>query len=276
MLVCPRSEFIKDIQSNNCPMRLWDYCAECMEKIHKVTPRNVFQLNGNTPTVATHGAQGDISNMCQFGWYNWCYFQEEGKVGFIFQKQQLGRVLRPMKDEGNEMTQTVLKINRRVATDEMHSDSEKSIRKAFDYSINKIHGGPMSLLEKIPDPDSMSLSDLDDEDKDPVEIPDDDPVDATGKAIYEKLFTDMMIHAKVLLPQRENVKSTKVQGITKDDDGKMVGTFESNQIFNTIIYDVDFPDGAVKQYAANVIAENMYIQVDSDGHSTIIFDVIAD
>jgi hypothetical protein len=32
------------------------------------------------------------------------------------------------------------------------------------------------------------------------------------------------------------------------------------------IYDVMFPDGVVQQYAANIIAENIYSQVDSDGH----------
>ena len=42
----------------------------------------------------------------------------------------------------------------------------------------------MSLPEKIPDPDSMSFPDFDDEDEDLVKIPDDDPVGATGKAIY--------------------------------------------------------------------------------------------
>ena len=66
----------KDIQSTNFPMRLWDYCVESREKIHNVTPHNMFQLNGNTPTVATHGAQRDISNICQSVWYDWCYFLE--------------------------------------------------------------------------------------------------------------------------------------------------------------------------------------------------------
>ena len=79
-------------------MRLWDYCAERRDKIHNITPRNLFQLNGDIPKVATHGAKGDISNICQFGWYDWCYFQEEGKVEFPFQKQQLGRVIGPMKN----------------------------------------------------------------------------------------------------------------------------------------------------------------------------------
>ena len=70
-------------------MRLWDYCAECREKIHNVTPLNLFQLNGNAPTFATRSAQGDISNICIFGWYDWCYFLEEGKVKFSFPKKNL-------------------------------------------------------------------------------------------------------------------------------------------------------------------------------------------
>ena len=118
------------------------------------------------------------------------------------------------------------------------------MRKSFDGPINKIHVDSISLPQKIPDPDSVSLLDPDDEDEDLVEIPDDDPVDATGKAIYDKPFTDMLIHAEVLLPQGDNVQYDKVQGRTKDDDGNIVGTFDSNPIFNTIVYDVEFPDGA--------------------------------
>ena len=74
------------------------------------------------------------------------------------------------------------------------------MHKTFDYSIKNIHDYSMSLPEKIPDPDSMSLSDINDKDEDPVEIPDDDPVDATGNAICEKPFTDMLIHSDLLLP----------------------------------------------------------------------------
>ena len=58
----------KEIQSTNCTMILWDYCEECRENIHNITPCTLFQLNGNTPTVAAHSAQGDISNICQFIW----------------------------------------------------------------------------------------------------------------------------------------------------------------------------------------------------------------
>jgi hypothetical protein len=47
-------------------------------------------------------------------------------------------------------------------------------------------------------------------------------------------------------------------------------------MLNSIIYEVEFPDGQVKEYAANVIAENMLTQVDSDGYSTTILKAIID
>ena len=86
----------------------------------------------------------------------------------------------------------------------------------------------------------------------------------------------MQIHDEVILPQGQNVQYAKVQGRTKDDGGNIVGTFGSNPILNTILYDVEFPDGAVRQYDANFIAENMNSQVDSEGHIAGILDVIVD
>ena len=111
---------------------------------------------------------------------------------------------------------------------------------------------------------SLTLIPWDFQYEDPVKIPYDDPVDANGKAIYEKTFIDMLIHAEFLLPQGYNVQSSRVQGGKKDNDGNIVGPFDSKPISNSIIYDVEFPYGAVKQYATNVSAENMYIQVTED------------
>ena len=45
---------------------------------------------------------------------------------------------------------------------------------------------------------------------------------------------------------------------------------------NSIVYDVEFPDGTVKEYSANVIAENMLTQVDSDGFTLTMMDGIID
>ena len=43
-----------------------------------------------------------------------------------------------------------------------------------------------------------------------------------------------------------------------------------------MIYDLEFPDGQIKEYAANVIADNMVSRTDAEGFSTALFDGIVD
>ena len=40
------------------------------------------------------------------------------------------------------------------------------------------------------------------------------------------------------------------------------------------MYEVEFIDGHVKEYGANIIAENMLFQVDSDGYSLMLMEAI--
>ena len=47
-------------------------------------------------------------------------------------------------------------------------------------------------------------------------------------------------------------------------------------MLNSVVYEVEFPDGQVKEYSANTIAENMLTQVDSDGFTTTLMDGIVD
>ena len=78
-----------------------------------MTEKHLFQFQGQTPNFVTFGEEGDISNICQFGWFEWVYFRETtGKV--LFPSHVLGRCLVPAKNEGNEMTQWVLKQNGKI------------------------------------------------------------------------------------------------------------------------------------------------------------------
>ena len=57
----------------------------------------------------------------------------------------------------------------------------------------------------------------------------------------------------------------------------MVGSrYDDNPPLNSMLYDVEFPNGTVKEYSANVIAENMITQVDSDGFTITTMKVIID
>ena len=55
-----------------------------------------------------------------------------------------------------------------------------------------------------------------------------------------------------------------------------MGKHSDNLILNTLMYDIDLPDGTIRPYAANVIADNIYAQVDSERIWTNIIDAIID
>ena len=72
------------------------------------------------------------------------------------------------------------------------------------------------------------------------------------------------------------MQPAKVVKRHKGEDGLIQGTYSDNPIANTIMYDVEFSDGTVREYAANVIAENLFDQVDADGYSHSMLDSIVD
>ena len=94
----------KDLRDSNCPLLFWDYCCERRARINNLTSRDLFQLEGRNAHFSITGEEGDISNLCQFSWYEWCYYREH-IAGFPLQREVLGRVLGPSKGEGNKMAQ---------------------------------------------------------------------------------------------------------------------------------------------------------------------------
>jgi hypothetical protein len=66
----------KDMKDSNCPLTFWDYCAERRARINNLTTKSMFTLHGLNAHTATTGDGGDISNICRYGWYKWCYFRE--------------------------------------------------------------------------------------------------------------------------------------------------------------------------------------------------------
>ena len=278
-----------DLRISNAPMCLWCYCAERRSTIMTLTANNLYQLQGQNPYMATLNEMGDISNLCQFGWYEWVYFRQQ-KAQFPRQKSELGRCLGPTKNEGNEMCQWVLQQNgqvvprrtlRRLKPEEISPTnvSEANKRAAFDAEIKKRLGDsivkPPPRRMRLMDPTNNFDYDSDDELATANVVPAADAVDATGKPLNQQSVTDLLINAEVMLPNGHSQQMAKVIRRSVDSEGRVVGEFNDNPILNSLVYDVEFPDGMVKQYAANVIAENVLSQVDNSGFHTQALDRIS-
>ena len=101
------------MKEDNFPLSFWDYFVEHRSRINNMTVKDMFKLHGSNSYTSVTGDEGDILNLFQFGWYEWCYFRDNTNK-FPLNREVLGRVLGPEKGEGNEMAQWTLKANRNV------------------------------------------------------------------------------------------------------------------------------------------------------------------
>ena len=66
----------------------------------------------------------------------------------------------------------------------------------------------------------------------------------------------------------------KVRGRALGSHGNIIRKYDNNPYLNSVMYKVEFIDGQVKEYAANIIAENMLSQVDSNRYSLMLMEGI--
>lgn len=81
-----------DMKDSNCPLAFWDYYVEHRDKINNLMAKDIFSFHGTNPHTDTLGKEGDISSLCQFGWYEWCYLLNH-REKFPFSRYILGQVL---------------------------------------------------------------------------------------------------------------------------------------------------------------------------------------
>jgi hypothetical protein len=178
-----------------------------------MTAKDMFKLHGSNAHTLLTGDEGDISNLCQFKWYGWCYFRDH-KNKFPFNREVLGRVLAPAKGEGNEMAQWILKANgnvvpqrssRPLKTDEVHSEQEQSKRKIFDELIKRRWGTSINPPMK-PDEDIEESEEYEYDDEVAWTVPEiEDTVDANGKLLNQNPAYDQIINAEVSLQLGDDI-----------------------------------------------------------------------
>jgi hypothetical protein len=99
-------------------------------------------------------------------------------------------------------------------------------------------------------------------------IPNADIKDAAGKPYENKLLADTLIIADVLLPNEDSQAIAWVVRQATNEDGRLIGTFNKNPLLNTSLYECEFDDGTTREYAANVIASNIFMELYDDGFSS--------
>ena len=90
--------------------------------------------------------------------------------------------------------------------------------------------------------------------------------------LFEKPISGQWTHAELNLPEGGLLR--KVFSLSKDVNGDITGSCDPNPFFNALTYDVEFPDGEIKEHYDNVIDEDTFSQEDEDVHTMKILDAI--
>jgi preprotein translocase subunit Sss1 len=269
------------------PRRLWDHCIElaCLVRSHMAL--DLYKLQGQVPETIMMGQTADISFICSFKWYDWIYYNDSN-VQFPDQKVVLGRYLGPTEPEvgsvltGKILTATgeVIRRNtfRHLTDAEIASSDNRKERDKFDETVGNRCGVPFKEPELGPSLGvSVTTPDYevyDDGETEPMSLPEID--DIVGTSGYDPEGYNGYITSEVILPKGDEFKIGKVVRRKVDADGKPSGLSNDNPILDTREYEVEFADGDVLEYAANVIAENLYSSVDQDGKRFVLMDSIVD
>lgn len=196
----------------------------------------------------------------------------------------LGRDLGPAIDIGPAMTRKVLKSNgkvvyrstvRSLTPDEFVDETMTKEREKFTESVNKALGDSFKYEDFTNDPELEDLGTpahelyADDDDGEAPIVPEAD-VDADADTY------DQYVGAEVVLPIGDEMRSAKVRKRKRQLDGTLSGKANANPILDTRTYEVEFADGQTAELTANVIAQNMFAQCDSEGNQYLLLAGILD
>ena len=87
---------------------------------------------------------------------------------------------------------------------------------------------------------------------------------------------DEYLGTQLLLPKGDDRVPARVTKRLRGEDGRPIGRAHSQPILDTREYEVVFADGHTEEYTANMIAENMFAQVDDEGRQMLLLKEICD
>jgi hypothetical protein len=232
------------------------------------------RLHGRTPEEHAMGSTPDNS---PYDWYQVVYYWTPVEQ-FPHERKLIGRWIGVSENCVDEMAYVIVthkgkvvirKSLRGLSDDNLSNPAIKAELAELDSAIvktgNILLGSGMPLLvEDVLYSDDYELAAHVNDDLASLEYH-----DVTPEELDEYLNTEL------LMSTGEEFVQAKVIKRKHDADDNPMGKRHTNPILDTRKYDIQFPDGSIGMFDANIIAKNLYSQVDPEGRSHTIFrDII--
>jgi hypothetical protein len=288
------------------PKPFWADAIELEAYVRSNIAHNIFILQGEVPETVMSGETSDISQFCEFAFYDWIMFRDQ-PVAFPDDNPVLGCYLGPAIDVGPALTTKILKANGEVIYRSMYhalTDVERAnavdVCRRVEFDLNILDKfGPETTPDNLSDlniPGTPELNPFDDVDYvgrddewvkrwhaftgDGLTGDADDEIPIPSLGVDVELPTpeagDNYVNASLMLPCGNSLARGTVIGRKCDARGDPIGNANANPIMDSHIYCIEFNDSDVCELTANVIAESMYASCEADGNEYILFDSFVD
>ena len=289
-----RKKWFRLMQATNMPKRLWDYGIAWVTEIMQRTANSSIHSQGRTPLEIITGDTPDISEYLDFGIYDWVLYKDNAGFG----DTKLGRMLGVSHRVGPMMSYWILPISchiiscttvQRLTLLDQQTEIYKERCKHFNTTVQERlrDGNHVILLDANDQPYDWDRYDFtQDEDfvseygkelviSDPS-IPEADALPQPPAPTADAF--DTYLHMELSLPRGEtdNMQFARVKKRKIDDDGVPVGVANDNPLMDNRIYVVEWADGHTEELMANIIAENLFAQIDDEGNRFVLLDDIID
>ncbi len=282
-----RKKWYRVMFKKRVPKIYWDYGMRWVCETMSRTHLRAHRIDGGVPLQGITGDTVDISNYLEFGFYDRVWFNDNAGLG----ETKPGRWLGVAENIGSIMTYYILQENGKIVARstvwnptnlELQTDDVKATFKAYDDEIaRRIGTNDFPVEGDKPDPELWA--DLIENDEDFREeffkvYQDEGVKDATDAEPSPGIADEQMLSMELALPKpgEDDLKLARVKRRKRDHDGQPIGVAHKNPILDTRVFDVEFEDGHTAAMTANGIAENLFAQVDQDGHRLLLMDEIVD
>ena len=281
------------MSKKNVPRRLWDfglvYEAEILSRLSR-------GRDGRTGYEEVFGQTPNIAEYVDFEFYDLVWWWDRGdKNSSTADPKRLARWLGISHRIGSDMCYWLItesgqiisksSVQHVIKDDFLNPNVKETIEKfnnklaeRLDDSNHQVElpdGAEKYKLPDVPLPDDLEYerdernipSDAEYGDMLVDERPEDDNEDMIDKYLNMELTMDAGTNT---------ARGARVVKRARTEDGKAIGTAHSNPMLDTRAYEIEFADGTRDKITANIIAENMYAQVDDHGKSFLLLDEIQD
>jgi hypothetical protein len=273
------------------PSRLWDYALVWISEILSHLARGKDGIPGIEELT---GQTADISEWLDFDFYDLVWYHENQKTDMTTESVKLGRWLGVAHCVGSDMCYWILTKSGQVisTTTVQHVTRLDTTKPEIAACIELFHEAVNRRLDdtnfQLEDNVlGLTLDDIDNVDGPrpvDVHIPTDaeygdmkfdtkpDMNDDDGEEYFDKY-----IGAEITVQRGDATTRARVKKRARDSTtGDLLGKRHNNPYMSTAVYDIEFPDGEIESYGANLVAENLYSQCDDEGNMFLVMEEISD